>query len=89
MLFVLTTTLTAGWLNITDNFLPLTANPKMAIQGYVNCVLTAVMMVCAVLILIEALKRWYSVLVKGKYSVSGQVVYTTDADFSPPEYGCC
>jgi len=89
MTFVSVTTLTAGWLNIVDNFIPLTADPGTRVQGYVNFVLTAVMMICAVVILVEAFRRWYKVLVKGQYSVSGQAVYVTDRDFTPPQYGCC
>jgi carbon starvation protein len=89
MLFVSVTTLTAGWLNIVDNFLPLTANPGSALQGYVNSIMTAVMMICAVIILIESLRRWYRVLVKGQYSVEGKVVSSRDSNFSPPQYGCC
>lgn len=88
MLFVSTTTLVAGWLNIVDNFLPLTANPETAAQGYVNSTLTVIMMICAVVILVESFRRWYRVLIKGRYSVSGQVVYVADKDFAPPEYGC-
>jgi carbon starvation protein len=88
MLFVSTTTLVAGWLNIVDNFLPLTANPETAAQGYVNSTLIVIMMICAVVILVESFRRWYRVLVKGRYSVSGQVVYVADKDFAPPEYGC-
>ena len=88
MLFVSTTTLVAGWLNIVDNFLPLTANPETAAQGYVNSTLTVIMMICAVVILVESFRRWYRVLIKGRYSVSGQVVYVADKDFTPPEYGC-
>ncbi|MEK6755801.1 MAG: carbon starvation CstA 5TM domain-containing protein, partial [Bacteroidota bacterium] len=88
MLFVSTTTLVAGWLNIVDNFLPLAAKPETAGQGYVNTTLTVIMMVCAVVILVESFRRWYRVLVKGRYSVSGQVVYVADKSFTPPEYGC-
>ena len=88
MLFVSTTTLVAGWLNIVDNFLPLTANPETAAQGYVNSTLTVIIMICAVVILVESFRRWYRVLIKGRYSVSGQVVYVADKDFTPPEYGC-
>jgi hypothetical protein len=44
MLFVAATTLSACWLNITDNFWPMTANPQTAVQGYINSVLTAVIM---------------------------------------------
>ena len=89
MLFVSTTTLVACWENIFDNFLPLTSNPMTATQGYIDACLTAIIMICAVIILIEALRRWYRVLAKGEYSVEGQVVYATDGEFSPPEYGCC
>jgi len=89
MLFVSVTTLTAGWLNITDNFWPLTSNPATATQGYVNSILTAVIMVCAVIIIVEAFRRWYRVLVQKQYSVAGQVVPATESNFSPPAYGCC
>ncbi len=67
MLFVAATTLTACWLNITDNFWPLTAQPETAVQGYVNSLLTLVIMICAVVVLIEAARSWYRVLVKGEY----------------------
>ncbi len=89
MIFVSVTTLTAGWLNIVDNFMALTADPQTEVQGYVNSILTVIMMVCAVIVLAEAVRRWYKVLVKRQYSVAGQVVYATDSNFSPPEYGCC
>ncbi len=89
MLFVATTTLMAGWLNITDNFLPMTNDPATATQAYINTILTAIIMVCAVAILVEAFRRWYRVIVKGEYSVAGQVVYATDSKFSPPDFGCC
>jgi carbon starvation protein len=86
--FIATTTLTAGWLNITDNFLPLTANPETASQGYVNSVLTIVMMICAVIILVEAVRRWHTVLVKREYIVNGKHIPAAQAGFVPPEYGC-
>jgi carbon starvation protein len=89
MLFVATTTLSAGFLNITDNFWPLTEDPATVVQGYVNVLLTAVMMVCAVVVLVEAGRRWYRVLVKGEYLVAGQVVSAADGKFIPPTYGCC
>jgi carbon starvation protein len=89
MIFVAVTTLTASWLNITDNYLPLMAQPGTTVQGLVNTLLTLIMMVCAVVILIEACRRWYRVLVKGEYLVHGQVVSSSAEDFSPPTYGCC
>jgi carbon starvation protein len=89
MVFVLVTTLTAGWLNIADNYMPLTRNPATATQGYVNSMMTIIIMICAVVIVVEATRRWYQVLRKKEYIVGGQVVYATDKEFSPPEYGCC
>jgi carbon starvation protein len=89
MLFVAITTLTAGWLNIKDNFWPMTFVSKTATQGYINSILTAIMMVCAVLILFEACKKWYRVLVKKEYIVQGEVIYDHDNSFSPPPFGCC
>lgn len=89
MLFVTITTLTAGWLNITDNFYPLASHPATAVQGWINIILTSVMMFCAVIVLIEAFRRWHRVLVKGQYSVAGKEISTTDPNFDPPEFGCC
>ena len=89
MLFVTITTFAAGWESITDNFLPMTSNSATAVQGAVDTGLTAVMMVCAALILVEACRRWYRVLKKGEYTVGGAVAYAADPNFSPPDYGCC
>jgi carbon starvation protein len=58
MAFVMATTLTAAWLNITNNFLPLTRKEGSAVQGYVNIVFTAVMMICAVIIIIDSIRVW-------------------------------
>ncbi len=89
MIFVAVTTLTASWLNITDNYYPLMSQPGTMVQGLINIILTLIMMVCAVVILVEACRRWYRVLVKGEYLVHGQVVSASAEDFSPPTYGCC
>jgi len=77
MVFVSTTTLTAGYMNIVQNFWPLTATSDKATQGYVTSVLTAIMMVCAVIIIYEALKKWHRVLVQGKDPYDGQDIPTT------------
>jgi carbon starvation protein len=62
MAFVMATTLTAAWLNITNNFIPLTRKEGSAVQGYVNIVFTAVIMVCAVVILIDSIRVWTKAL---------------------------
>jgi carbon starvation protein len=89
MLFVAATTLTACWLNIVDNFWPMTLHSDTALQGYVNSVLTAVIMICAVVVLFEACKRWYRVIVRKEYLIAGEVVSATEPNFNPPTYGCC
>ncbi len=89
MLFVAATTLSAGVLNITDNFWPLTQDPGTEVLGYVNIVLTVIIILCAVIVLIEAVRRWYRVLVRHEYLVGGQVVAASDGKFTPPSYGCC
>jgi hypothetical protein len=63
-LFITTTTLTAGYLNITDNFWPMTAaaDPSLHVQGYVNSICIAIMLVCAVIILCATSVRILKVL---------------------------
>ena len=56
--FVATTTLIAGWRSIFDNFLKETANPDTAFRGYLNSTLTAIMMVCVVIVLVDSIVRW-------------------------------
>jgi carbon starvation protein len=56
--FVATTTLTAGYLSITDNFIPMARSGGRPLLGYLNASLTAVMMVSVAVILVESLRRW-------------------------------
>ena len=46
------------------------------------------LMLLAVIMLLEAFRRWYRVLAKGEYSVGGKPVLAGDKNFAPPEYGC-
>jgi carbon starvation protein len=57
--FVGTTTFVAGWESITDIFWPLAQNPETAMQGYVNVFLTAIIMLAAVIILVDSIRRWF------------------------------
>ncbi|MCS6805766.1 MAG: carbon starvation protein A [Acidobacteriota bacterium] len=59
--FVATTTLTAGWLSILENFWP-----RGDFQGYLNSILTAIMMSCVFIILGNSLWKWYSVVWRDK-----------------------
>jgi carbon starvation protein len=87
LLFVATTTLTAGVINITDNFWPLTNDPSTASQGYVNSFLTLIIIICAIIILIDSIKKWYRVLVKKEFVIDGKVVDGSAPGFVPPGYG--
>ena len=87
--FVLVTTLSAGYLNIRDNFFPMTLNPQTSFQGYLNSALTAVIMISAVIILLDSGRRWFRILVKKEYVVQGEPSTALEKDFIPPEYGCC
>jgi carbon starvation protein len=62
--FLAVTTLTAGFLNIRDNYWPMAIGPDPALttQGYVNSICTGIMMLCAIIILIATSHRSLSVL---------------------------
>lgn len=65
MLFVTTTTLTAGWMSIFDNFLPLARSGGNPTLGYLDAGLTAVMMVCVLVILVTSVRSWWVLLGRG------------------------
>ena len=56
--FVATTTLTAGWRSIFDIFLEDAKKPESMFRGYLDAGLTAIMMSCAVIVLIDSIVRW-------------------------------
>ncbi|HKP11423.1 MAG TPA: carbon starvation CstA family protein, partial [Blastocatellia bacterium] len=58
LVFVATSTLTAGWRSIFDNFWRETFKPETAFRGYLNTALTAIMMTCVVIVLIDSMLRW-------------------------------
>ena len=62
--FLATTTLTAGYLSTRDIFWPMAVGPDpgVHVQGYVNSICTAVMLVCAVIILCATAYRSIGVL---------------------------
>ena len=59
--FVGTTTFVAGWKSITDIFWPLAQNAETATLGYVNISLTAIIMLAAVIIFIDSIRRWLGI----------------------------
>jgi carbon starvation protein len=88
MVLIATTTIYAGILSVRDNFLPLarSADPAKASQGVVDSVLTIVMLVCVVLVLVEAVLAWrraphpHATLLRPAFA-GGRGV--------PPSSGCC
>jgi len=60
--FVATTTLTAGYLSIRDNFLVEAAKPETMFRGYLNTTLTAIMMTCMVIVLLDSILHWRKVM---------------------------
>jgi carbon starvation protein len=66
--FLAVNTLYGGFLNIRDNFWPLTSRPDAAIvtQGYILSICTAIMIVLALVVLGSAVAKWVSVLSNGR-----------------------
>ena len=62
--FVSITTLTAGAMSVRDNFYPMAIgpNPALHMQGYVNSIVTVVMMICVLVIMASAIMKWIAVL---------------------------
>jgi carbon starvation protein len=63
LVFLSVTTLSAGFLSVKDNFWPMAvgADPALHFQGYLNSILTVVMMACVIVILTTAVRRWVAV----------------------------
>ena len=58
MTFVGITTMTAGFLNIKNLFIPQVIEASTRVQGMVNLVLTIIIMTSLVIILVDAVPRW-------------------------------
>jgi carbon starvation protein len=56
--FVSTTTLVAGFKSITDIFWPLAQKPETSMQGLINTSLTAIILLAAIVIMIDSIRRW-------------------------------
>ena len=73
--FVATTTVIAGLMSVRDIFWPMAVgpDPDVRFQGYVNSILTSVMIVAVVVILASAARRWFRVLT-GRIPVAAAAV---------------
>jgi carbon starvation protein len=58
--FLSITTLTAGWMNVVNQYWPMAVGPdaQLHVQGAVQSVLTVVMMACVIVILAAAIRKW-------------------------------
>jgi carbon starvation protein len=61
MLFVGITTITAGWLNVTNIYLPQIFEAKTRTQGIINTSLTIIIVTCVFIILFDAVPKWIKV----------------------------
>ena len=64
LVFLATNTLYGGFLNVRDNYWPLTSAAAAAqrVQGYVMAICTVIMIVLAIVVLTAAVAKWVSVL---------------------------
>ena len=74
LVFIAITTIYAGILNITDNFLPLSREPGKEVLGWVNVTLTAVILFCVIVVLAETARRAWRVLGQQQYVKAGRPV---------------
>jgi hypothetical protein len=74
LLFLATNTLYGGFLNIRDNFWPLTSRPDSALvtQGYILSICTGIMIVLALVVLGAAIAKWASVLSGTQHPVASE-----------------
>ncbi len=60
LLFVGTTTLTAGVQSVQLLFIPMLANPATHTAGVVNVVVTSILLTCVILVIVGSAVRWWS-----------------------------
>jgi carbon starvation protein len=77
--FVGSTTLVAGWKSITDIFWPLAQNAETSTQGYINTGLTAIIMVAAIVIMIDSIRRWLGTRRKPEATSSSEPIPAVSA----------
>ncbi len=58
MIFVSITTLTAGFLNVKNIYLPQAIDPGSRVPGSINLILTISIMICVIIILFNAIPKW-------------------------------
>ena len=64
--FVGITTVTAGVMNILGIYIPQIGIPKSQFQGIINLILTIVIMICVVVIILDAIPAWIAAIRKAR-----------------------
>jgi carbon starvation protein len=70
--FVTITTLVAGIMNMMNLFIPMIYVAKTQFQGFVNLILTAVIMGSVILVIADAVPKWISVIRSKQYLADGE-----------------
>jgi carbon starvation protein len=85
--FVASTTLYAGWRSIFDNFLSDRMLAKSPFMGYLDAILTVILMVCAIVVLAASVRAWLRVF---RGEPASLVPLPAGADHTHiPGTGCC
>jgi carbon starvation protein len=87
--FVSFTTIDAGILSIRDNFLPLAKQPGKAFAGWLDAVLTAVLIACVVVILAASVRAWLLALRRPPLPDGVLVPEAAGSPGSDIPPGCC
>lgn len=62
MIFVGVTTLTAGWMNLVNIYIPQISEPAKMVPGIINLSLTILIMACVVIVLVNAIPKWINAI---------------------------
>jgi carbon starvation protein len=77
LVFVGATTLTAGWENITDIYLPQALGPTNQLPALIELALTGLIMLSMIVILVDAVPRWFKAA-RGKPAVDSSKPQTQE-----------
>ena len=62
LIFVTLTTLVAGAMNIVNLFIPMVLIAKTQLQGFINLLLTVVIMGSVIIVIVDAIPKWVAVI---------------------------
>jgi carbon starvation protein len=60
MVFVGITTITGGLMNMINIYIPQISVEKTRVQGTINTLLTGIILICVILIILEATRKWFN-----------------------------